>query len=1173
MILMKTLLRSLSGWALLLGLPLVPARAATVSGSVHYTEAQTGTIHVQAIGTRPGNHVLALDGDGDFVDIPSLTDLSGSELTIQYWFKGASTQSAVRQQSGGYIVAGWNNQHILSHDGGTTGIPTGPATDNRWHHLVMTWKQGAPGGFVSYLDGIPVARRDAADVPIPNHNAPLYFGAFNGTSEFTNGRLDEIAIWNRALTEAEVRAGWFKKLQGNEPGLVGYYNFETGWPDDLSPNQHHGFFNGDAWIEPEDVPGLDAFASTTLAGPGPYTIGGLTTGHAWDLWAFRDGNGNERHDAVEPFGRFPGNPIQLTGDRANVDIVLLDRPVILTEPLAARVPVGGIATFTVVGSGSQPLEYRWHRDGVPLDDGGRIAGARTDTLTVSEVQTGDARGYSVTISNPAGVATSHTVTLTVIEGGARISGTITYDGTQSGEILITAAQLLPANQVLTLDGDGDFASTTLTDLSGSELTIQFWFKGPRMHSVVRQQSAGYIVAGWGDNLHLVSNDGGTAGISAGANANDGNWHHVAFTWKQNTPGGFTSYLDGRVVQRRDSSNAPIPNHQSQVYLGAWNGTAEFALGSIDEIAIWRRALTETEIANNWNRPLTGNEPGLAGFWNFDDGLGGDLSGNGNPAELWGNAAIVPANIPGFGGEFLVHRVEGPGAYTLPAVMPGSNFHVTAFLDVNGNGVQDPGEPAGAFTGNPFNLTADRAGVDIVLFEAPRLLAQTVQGRGPAGGTVTLEVTAAGTGPLAYQWHKDGVALINGGSIAGAQAAELRLSPLSNADAGRYRVVVSNAQGEVASREIPVRLINDGRSIAGTLAYSGSDPGNLMLVAAQYAPGNQVLDLTGSTAHVVVQSLRDLSGDALTVQYWFRGSSFQSAVRQQSGGWIVTGWNGLHILSNDGGVGGISAGTGITDGRWHHLVMTWEQGVPGGFASYLDGQLVTRRDASFDPIPFHDAPLYFGAFNGVGEFTDGQLDEIAIWRRALSEAEVASQWDQPLTGNEPGLAGYWTFDDGTAQDRSPNAHHGALAAGAAVVPSDILSADRTFTDLLAGPGPFTMAHLPPGANYHLMAFLDLNANGRWDEGEPAVSYPGNPFDLTADLTGIELDLGGMPAAPALSVELANGQITIAWPAGATGFLLESSDTLGAPNWIPVPGVTGNTATLPASAPTQFYRLRK
>jgi hypothetical protein len=1029
------------------------------------------------------------------------------------------------------------------------------------------------GGFASYLDGVPVARRNAANVPIPNHNASLYFGRFDGTSEFTEGYLDEIAVWSLALTEEEVRAGWYKKLTGNEPGLVGYWNFQADWPEDLSPNQHHGSANGDAAIILEDIPGLDGFASTVIADPGPFSLTGIATGRSWEVWAFRDVNGNERRDVNEPFGAFSGNPINPAADLSNVDITLFDHPAIRTEPMPARVLAGGIATFTVNASGSQPLSYQWRKDGVAMADAGRISGALSGTLTINEVRSSDAGAYSVVISNSAGAATSKTVTLAVIEGGARIGGTISYDGTQTGDILITAAQVMPANQVLTFDGITSYASTTLTDLSGPELTIQFWWKGPRLNSAVRQQSGGYIVAGWGNNLHLISNDRGTDGISGGEAATDGNWHHVVFTWKQNTPGGFASYLDGQLVERRDSSNTPIPNHAAQVYFGAWNGTAEFALGSIDEIAIWRRALTETEIASNWNRPLTGNEAGLAGYWNFDDGHGSDLSGNGNHAELWNTAAIVPADIPGSGGEFVVHRINQPGAYTLPPVLTGSNFQVTAFLDANGNGVLDPGEPSGTFPGNPFDLTADRNDVNIQLLEAPRLLAQTIQGRGAPGAPVTLKVAASGTAPISYQWHKDGIELANGGQISGAQSPELRIGALSAGNEGRYHVVVSNAQGQTASRDIPVLVIANGRSISGTLALSGEQRGNIVLAAAQFQPDNKVLDLTAPTAHVIVNSLRDLSGEALTVEYWFRGNSFQSAVRQQSQGWIVSGWSGLHILSHDGGTAGISAGQSITDGTWHHLLMTWEQDTMGGFASYLDGKLVTSRDTVFDWIPFHDAPLYFGALNGTSEFTDGQLDQIAVWNRSLTEAEAVSRWSKPLSGTEPGLVGYWDFDDGTANDRSPNAHHGVLISGAAIVQSDVIPPSSIFTDLLDQAGSFVMANIPPGDNYHLFAFIDLNGNGIQDEGEPVAAYLRNPFALTANLSDVNLDLSGAQSTPALTVSSAAGQIQISWPADFVGFVLESTASLSSPQWLPVTGVTGNSATLPITGAARFYRLRK
>ncbi len=62
----------------------------------------------------------------------------------------------------------------------------------------------------------------------------------------------------------------------------------------------------------------------------------------------------------------------------------------------------------------------------------------------------------------------------------------------------------------------------------------------------------------------------------------------------------------------------------------------------------------------------------------------------------------------------------------------------------------------------------------------------------AGQTATLAVAASGSGPLAYQWQRDGSAL------PGATGPVLTLSDLQPAQAGSYRVVVSNPAGSVTS---------------------------------------------------------------------------------------------------------------------------------------------------------------------------------------------------------------------------------------------------------------------------------------------------------------------------------------------------------------------------------------
>lgn len=1164
-----------------------PLFAGSISGVVRYDDEQIGSIQILASRILPGNKSLKLDGSVDYVIVDSLTDLSGSEISVQYWFRGHSIQSAVRQQGGGrWIVAGWNNQHILSHDGGTGGIRAGDAViDGNWHQVTMTWKQNTAGGFRSYLDGRFVDQRDSVDAPIPNINAPLYFGAFNGTREFANGELDEIAVWERALTPEEVRSDWFRKRTGGEEGLVGYWNFDDGTADDLSSAGHHGDLAGNADIVEADIPGLDAFFMAELSEPGAYSIDGVPNGAGYRIWAFLDADGDERRGELEPSAVYnSGNPFAVSGDAAGIDLLLLEPPQITAHPADLRIGAGTEVRLRVAVSGSQPLSYQWRRNGEDVADGGNISGTASPELVIRNAVAENSGAYNCRVANGAGEAFSNTASVQVIQGGLQISGVVQYEGSQTGPVRIAASQIQEGNRVLFLDGNGDFAITTLTDLSGSELAVQYWFRGSSIQSAVRQQSGGgWIVAGW-DKQHILSFDGSTVGISAGDSATDGNWHHLAMTWKPNTRGGFRSYLDGRLLAQRNSADAEIPNLNAQVYFGAFNGTGEFANGQLDEIAIWDRALSEGEIANGWNVPLTGDEEGLIGFWNFDDGLGQDLSGLGNHAELHGNAAILEEIVPGLGSDVFSVVLESPGGYTLDHILPGNNFAVTAFLDVNDNHTLDEGEPAGEYADNPFAFTQNVSDVDILLTEPPRILNQPVDARVAVDSTedsaAEFTVQAAGTAPLSYQWRKDGENLSSDNDdFRGVNSPTLQILNAAAQGDGEYSVLVSNEKGSVLSRRAKIFVVPAGNvSIAGNLRYTGLPAGKIHVIAVEFLPGNQALKIDGEGDFVEVADLTDLSGEEITIQYWFRGRSIQSAVRQQSGGnYIVAGWNNKHILSNDGGTAGISAGESLDDGRWHHVAMTWEIDATNGFRSYLDGKLVEQRDSAAEEIPFQNAALYFGSFNGQSEFAEGELDEIAIWERALDESEIQDGWNQPLTGNEEGLIGLWKFDDGTADDSAPHGYHGELRGDAVVVPADIPGfGNPAFTDVFDEAGAFSMLRLPKGGNYRLAAFVDVNGNFLPDPDEPSAVYAGNPFSLAEDLVGIELDLGGLPPIAVepvpLTIQLASdGDIAISWPKDS-GLSLFQTDALPAETWTPVAGANGNQAVLPADQSARFYQLR-
>ena len=69
----------------------------------------------------------------------------------------------------------------------------------------------------------------------------------------------------------------------------------------------------------------------------------------------------------------------------------------------------------------------------------------------------------------------------------------------------------------------------------------------------------------------------------------------------------------------------------------------------------------------------------------------------------------------------------------------------------------------------------------------------------------------------------------------------------------------------------------------------------------------------------------------------------------------------------------------------------------------------------------------------------------------------------------------------------------------------------------------------------------------------------------------LEAGTSVAAPSLQASLAGANLIISWPSAINGFTLESTDRLSGGTWSPVPGVTGNSVTLPIGAGNKFFRL--
>jgi hypothetical protein len=126
--------------------------------------------------------------------------------------------------------------------------------------------------------------------------------------------------------------------------------------------------------------------------------------------------------------------------------------------------------------------------------------------------------------------------------------------------------------------------------------------------------------------------------------------------------------------------------------------------------------------------------------------------------------------------------------------------------------------------------------------APMILAEPQDAMVNLGGAATFSVTAAGTAPLGYQWKRDGA------DISGATASSYTIPAVAlSDDHARFSVVVTNAAGNVASREALLSLPPIIAVTPGSVAQSvptGQSAGRQLTVTNS---GNGRLDWSAALA--------------------------------------------------------------------------------------------------------------------------------------------------------------------------------------------------------------------------------------------------------------------------------------------------------------------------------------
>ena len=158
---------------------------------------------------------LEFDGDGNIVEIPHDKAFDLTEYTISAWIKTEPTglwQTVIGKEpvagnprNYGIFVAG--NTKLLGVNYTTAGawktaFSKTVAADGKWHHVAATFD----GTFLrAYFDGV-MEGETKTEIP-PDHNTePVRIGRWgNPRGDYWAGVLDEVAMFNQALTEDEIQ--------------------------------------------------------------------------------------------------------------------------------------------------------------------------------------------------------------------------------------------------------------------------------------------------------------------------------------------------------------------------------------------------------------------------------------------------------------------------------------------------------------------------------------------------------------------------------------------------------------------------------------------------------------------------------------------------------------------------------------------------------------------------------------------------------------------------------------------------------------------------------------------------------------------------------------------------------------------------------------------------------
>jgi hypothetical protein len=842
-------------------------------------------------------------------------------------------------------------------------------------------------------------------------------------------------------------------------------------------------------------------------------------------------------------------------------------PSFVQQPLSQNAVVGNNVTLAVIAAGSLPLAYQWEKDG------GILSGATQSSLTLTKVQLSDSGAYSVVVSNGAGSVTSVPANLSI--GAAPLcqappAGLVGWwkgDGNANNSVGGNNGSMqngvsLPAGEVGQAFGfNGINQFVQIQDAPAlnptNALTIETWVyvsgnpntdvavvAAKQNPNVIQYQLLTHYTGNRLVFRPIISVPSGLAYFDGNAALQFNTWYHVAMTYDGASLRLYVNgTLDGGVA-----ASGPIVATGQALYFGGLGTGPWFFNGRVDEVSLYSRALSVSEIQAIYNAGSAGKCVGTIAPSLVTQPQGIIATIGGNATFNVGAAGSIPLSYQWqFNGNPLAGATNS--SLTLSNVLLSSAGPYSVVVT----------NAAGSITSSVATLTVT----------LPPAAIQVGAANVASDGTVSLPINLVANGnenAVGFTLNFDPTVLTNTGIVLGSNAVGASLFPNStHAAAGQLGVAVGLPAGNTfgaGTQQLVIVSFNSPivtTATSNTINFSDSVVQRVLAdvsgkpLPATFTPGTVILP----PSQLEGDSFPRPNGDGqLNVSDWVLIGRYVAGLDSPT--------NALEFQKADCapretlGDGALTVSDWVQAGRYvAGLDPIARVGGPTSAVPLVvtapTSSAITRKTMSSDRQLRLLAPT----------LTPGQTGTIAVELGALGNENALSfslNFDPAIlifTGATTGNA----VSVGTLNVNDKQASEGHLAMALA------LAVNQTFA---AGSKQVVQV------SFRASAIASGNTSVAFSD-QPVPRGVSDPNAVAVEATYVDATIQVNPK-PVLKILAAGKSINLSWPASADGFVLqESSDAkLSAGSWTTVatpPTIMNNenVISVPSGATNTFYRL--